>query len=112
MDNQNLVQIRQEIAKLRDSAVSASTIKTQMEEQIKNETLQICNLLPDYDGKSAVEAAAKALSDSISAETMEAFRTELDAFMRAVDEKNAKDIEEMTALVEKWKAEIAGDNND
>lgn len=111
MDNQNLTQIKQELAKLRDGAVSASTIKTQMEEQIKNETNQICNLLPDYDGKEAVVAAAESLSNEISAETMEAFKGELEKFIQAVNEKNSKEINEINELIAKWKAEIAGDTN-
>lgn len=107
----NLTQIKQEIAKLRDSAVSASTIKAQMEEQIKNETNQICNLLPDYDGKETVVAAAESLSNEISTETMETFKSELAKFIQAVNDKNSKKIAEINELIAKWKSEIAGDTN-
>lgn len=113
----DLSQIRQDLAKLRDSVVTASTIKAQMEEQIKDEVTKICNLLPDSDdrisvSKESVETAANALKDNISSETMTAFKEALDAFCGAVDEQNAKDIEEIEALISEWKAQIAGENND
>lgn len=98
--------IRQEIAKLRDGAVTASTIKSQMEEQIRTEVGQICNILPDCDGKDAVLASAEALKADISAETMEKFKTSLGEFIDSAQKLNDEKIAEIENTISKWKEEV------
>lgn len=98
--------IRQEIAKLRDGAVTASTIKSQMEEQIRTEVGQICNILPDCGGKDAVLASAEALKADISAETMEKFKTNLGEFIDSAQKLNDEKIAEIENTISKWKEEV------
>lgn len=113
--------LRQEVSSLRDAAVSANTIKEQMENQIRTEVNQICELLPQnveeaYPGEnigiassvSDVLAAAEAIKEDIADENIERFTEALCVLTTKIDDYNTKRLADTEELIAKWKSEIEG----
>lgn len=121
LDQNKINSLRQEVSSLRDAAVSANTIKSQMETQIKNEVDQICNMLPQsveeaYPDENIgiassvanVKTAAEAIKADITDSNIENFTNAVSVLTAKIDDYNLKRLSDVEALIEKWKSEIEG----
>ena len=117
--------LRQEVSTLRDASVSANTIKTQMETQIKSEVDQICSLIPQNieeaypneniglsESAKEVLSSAERVKEDITSAHIEEFNTSLNEFIAKVNAFNTSRLSEVEELISKWKAEINGGTTD
>lgn len=104
---ERLTNIKGELSKMRDKAVSAKTIQEQSEIQIKNLVESIISYIRDDDVKTAVKTLSDDfLNDIGNTDKAAALFTFIDSYTAEQEKQAINKLEEISALIDGWKEKL------
>lgn len=102
-----LMEVKRDIATLRDNAVSAKAMMSNAEAQIKEHILSLAQLIEEEQRPSFNEIAETLQSDLTSVEASEKLVVWIENYVNVISARNTELIDELKASIETWK-QIAG----